>query len=123
MARQKRTSTPITDAETRAAGLSSINAGLDLGDSRTLAAFNTKIAAAKDKLNKYNATLAQSDAELNSLEVAEEELSKMSSAYLKAVGLKYGTDSDEYEMAGGTRDSERKKPGRKSAAAKKPPAA
>jgi hypothetical protein len=28
---------------------------------------------------------------------------------LPAVGLKYGKDSSEYEMAGGTRESERKK--------------
>ena len=37
----------------------------------------------------------------------------MSSQMLSGVKVKYGRDSNEYEMAGGTRLSERKKPKKK----------
>ena len=40
---------------------------------------------------------------------------------LAAVGAKYGTDSSEYEMVGGTRLSERKKPKAKGSGGTAPP--
>ena len=120
MARAKRTSSIITDAETRAAGLAAIDAALNLGDGRTLAAFQAQIDDAKAKLTRYNSTLAQADAEQNALEVAEDTLAQAASQYLKAVALKFGDDSDEYEKAGGTRTSERKKPGRRPGGNNKP---
>ena len=46
------------------------------------------------------------------LKAEEKKLSKFSSAMLTGVGQRYTLDSDEYEQAGGTRESERKKPGR-----------
>jgi len=41
--------------------------------------------------------------------VPEKELRDLSSLMLSGVKVKYGRDSNEYEMAGGTRLSERKK--------------
>ena len=109
MARQKRASTSVTDAQTRAASLKSIDAALDLSNGLTLAAYNTKIDATGSALDTYNTKLSDLDALLNELENLETELGELSGRMLAAVGVKYGKNSDEYEMAGGTRTSERKK--------------
>jgi hypothetical protein len=41
---------------------------------------------------------------------------------LAAIGARYGTDSSEYEMVGGTRTSERKRSPRKAGGSSTPPA-
>lgn len=111
MARSKRTSPAADKATTRAAGLASISPTLDLGNGKTLAAYQAAIAdiAAPDtgKLAVYNAALSTLDGLLNELQAAEKELNTLSDTMLAAVGVKYGKDSSEYEMAGGTRTSER----------------
>ena len=109
MARQKRASTSVTDAQTRAASLKSIEVALDLSNGLTLAAYNTKIDATSTALDTYNTKLSDLDALLNDLEDLETELDELSTRMLAAVGVKYGKNSDEYEKAGGTRTSERKK--------------
>ena len=47
----------------------------------------------------------------------EKALDQLSTRMLKAVAVKFGENSDEYEKAGGKRTSERKRPQRKAAAA------
>jgi hypothetical protein len=49
----------------------------------------------------------------NRLDTKEESLNTKSTRFLAAVGARYDKDSDEYEKAGGTRTSERKKTGPK----------
>jgi len=113
MARRKRTSPSITAAEKRAVGLASIDSKLDLGNGNTLAAFNKKIADTQALLDDYNTKLGELDSAQNDLEKAEGELDQMNSTMLSAVGVVYTKDSNEYEKAGGTRASERKRPVRK----------
>ena len=113
MARRKRTSTSITNAKTRANGLTSINPALDLGNGLTLAAFIAQIGAVEGKLEGYNQKLSELDADLNALETAEGALDELSSRMLAATGVKFGKNSSEYEQAGGTRPSERKSAARK----------
>ena len=114
MARRKRTSTSIENAKARANGLKSIDTALDLGNSLTLASFNTQVKSVEDKLDEYNQKLSDLDAQLNALETAESALDVLSSRMLAATGVKFGKDSTQYEQAGGTRTSERKTAARKS---------
>ncbi|MCI5227560.1 MAG: hypothetical protein D3918_13095, partial [Candidatus Electrothrix sp. AX2] len=49
----------------------------------------------------------------NNFRSLEKELRDLSSRMLSGVKVKYGRDSNEYEMAGGTRLSDRKRKSRK----------
>ena len=117
MARRKRTSDSIARAETRAAGLNSIDPKLDLGNGLTLDGYRKTIADAKSALEKYNTALSELDSLQNAVQSSEVDLDELSARMLAAVGVKFGKDSDEYEQAGGTRSSERKSPQRNSAPA------
>jgi uncharacterized protein YciW len=103
---QRKSSKHITDAQERAANLKRIDPALDLGNDLTLAAFNSQIAVVQALLEAYNTQLAKADVAGNEFRVAEKNLRTLSARMLAAVGVKYGKDSNEYEMAGGTRASE-----------------
>lgn len=106
MAYQRKSSKHIVDAQERAANLRGIDPALDLGNDLTLATFNAEIAATQNLLDTYNAKLAKADAAGNEFKAAEKRLRAQSARMLAGVGVKYGKDSNEYEMAGGTRASE-----------------
>ena len=109
MAYKRRSSQVIADAQQRSTNLKAIDPNLDLGGGLTVAAFDNEIAITQTALEKYNTLLAQADAALNKLNDQEKELGTKSGRMLAGVGVRYGKDSSEYEMAGGTRTSEKKK--------------
>lgn len=109
MAYQRKSSKVITDAQERSADLRAIDPELDLGNDLTVAAYDTKIAEVQTALDAYNGLLAQADAAGNDFRSLEKELRDLSSRMLSGVKVKYGRDSNEYEMAGGTRLSDRKR--------------
>ena len=113
MARQKRKSPAIENADVRAAALTSISPTLDLGNGLTVVAYKAAIANGQTLLDAYNTLLSQADHALNALVAAEKGLLDLSERMLGGVGSKFGKDSSQYEMAGGTRKSEKKKPKRK----------
>ncbi|MGB3517964.1 MAG: hypothetical protein WBA43_16020 [Elainellaceae cyanobacterium] len=88
----------------------SIHASLDLGNGLTLAEYNQAINAVRADIDTYNEALSQVDNASNAVQAGEKKLRDLSEQMLMAVAAKYGKDSSEYEMAGGTRKSERKKP-------------
>ena len=108
MARRKRSSPSVDNAEPRAAALESIDPALDLGNTLTLAAYKTAITTTNGKLAAYNTRLSELDGILNDLEASEDALDELSARMLAGVGVKYGKNSAEYEKAGGTRTDERK---------------
>jgi hypothetical protein len=110
MGRAKRGSKVVEQAQKRAAGMRSINAKLDLGNGLTLAEYNQAIDAVQASIDAYNEALSQVDNASNSVQAGEKRLRDLSELMLIAVAAKYGKDSSEYEMAGGTRKSDRKKP-------------
>lgn len=113
MAYKRKTSQVIADAQHRAVNLKSISTTLDLGNGLTLAAYNAKISLTQTALDAYNVQLAKADGLGNDFKAGEKEMRTLSARMLAAVGVKYGKDSNEYEMAGGTRSSEierKKKP-------------
>ena len=111
MSRQKRTSSVSEAAKLRLAGLQSIDAVLDLGGGLTVASFDTDIKDLDADLNTYNKMLSDIDEFQNRLETKEDKLNDKSTRFLAAVGGRFGKDSDEYEKAGRTRSSDRKKSG------------
>lgn len=103
MGRLRRTSSVLETALTRKANLTKIDPALDLGHGNTLAAYNAEIATLQSDLDAYNQILAAADDALNRLRAAEKSVANRSTRMLAGVGVAYGKDSSEYEMAGGTR--------------------
>ena len=91
-------------------GSKSIDPALDLGGDLKITTFETTISANRSAVDDYNAALSSLDQKLNLINSTDKTVREYSERWLNAVGAKYGFDSDEYEMAGGTRKSERKKP-------------
>jgi hypothetical protein len=117
MARLKGSSPLTIAAQARLDALKSLDPNLDLGYGLTLSAYQALIDTAQAKLSAYNTLLSQVDNALNALRAAEKELRPFSERLLAGVGVRYGKDSSQYEMAGGTRKSEIKRSPRKKKAA------
>ena len=113
MAQRKRESASVNRATERANGLQSIDSNLDLGNGLTLPAYKTKIDATKAENDTYNTMKSALDGQIDKVEKLEKELDRMSVNMLAGVKIKHGDDSAEYEMAGGTRASDRKRAVRK----------
>lgn len=117
MTRKKRKSSSVLDkAEVRASAMESIQSDLDLGNGLTLEAYRSAINNVREKQNQYNKTLSSLDSLYSELLFDEGQLGEMSDHMLSAVKVKFGRNSYEYEMAGGVRRSERKRPQRKAVA-------
>ena len=112
MPRQKRGSTVLTQAEQRLLGMKNINPKLDLGGGCSTAAIEKAVKEVREKLNTYHTLLSQADAASNELERAEKVLAQLSKKVLKGVAVKFDEESDQYEMVGGVRPSDRKRPRR-----------
>ena len=113
MPKRKKPTRTMDLADTRLAGCKSIDENLDLGNGQTVAAYEAKINQVRSLLEAYNASLAVTEQNKNLFVAGEKELGDLNERMLDGVGFKFGKDSDEYEMAGGTRKSERKKPAKK----------
>ncbi|MCC5645237.1 hypothetical protein LC607_20285 [Nostoc sp. CHAB 5824] len=109
MTLRKRNSLALTKAERRIEGIQMINSELNFGNGLSIASYNTRILELRDKLAAYNQARAMVDKTQNSLVEAERELNSYSEQMLLSVASRYGKNSDEYGMAGGTRKSDRKK--------------
>lgn len=115
MARRKRNSVALQKAEVRASSMVSIKPDLDLGNGLTLEVYWEAINDLRQKQQQYNALLSNVDNLYNELLADERSLGEMSEHMLSGVKVKFGRDSSEYEMAGGVRRSERKRPQRRAA--------
>jgi hypothetical protein len=120
MARKRRTSAVLETTRQRLAGLKKINPAPDFGGNLNAAGGQTLITDCADELDRYNQNVAALDEQQNLVDTKENAAGDWSKRVLAAVGAKYGTDSSEYEMVGGTRTSERKKKPR-GAGGSKPP--
>ncbi len=114
MSRQKKyTSIKLEKAQTRLAALKSINTALDLGNGLTVKAYSQMIEEARQKLETYNTALSVVDQSYAAVTDAEKTIAEWTERMLIAVAYQYGKNSDEYQMAGGTRRSDRKRPKRR----------
>jgi hypothetical protein len=113
MARTKRTSSILETARQRLAGLKSITPAPDFGAALTLVGYEADITSFSDKLDSYNEKLSALDSLQNEIDTSEMALREKNTRLLSAAEAHYGPDSNEYEQAGGTRRSERKRTGPK----------
>ncbi len=107
MTRRKRSSRIIEKAEFRVAGLKAIDPNINFDDTYNLQNLNQLIDNFHNMLDEYNAAIAMIGSSRNKLDEMEKTLSQVSDKMLTWVGCKYGKNSNEYELAGGVRDSER----------------
>lgn len=110
MARTRRGSSVLDTARQRLAGLKAITPAPNLGPALTLTAYEGEVTAFSAALDNYNQQLAAIDELQNSLDGNEASLRDKNKRILSAVEAQYGPDSSEYEQAGGTRQSDRKRP-------------
>lgn len=117
----RKVSKTIENAKVRLAGMAAIdvkrNKTINYGgvdNPLTQTEMNAKIAAAEAKLAKYNQILDTADNELNEFLELEKEVANAYMTVLKGAVANFGDDSNEIEILGGTKRSERKRPARKS---------
>ncbi len=109
MPRAKKTSLILETANTRLAGVKSIDAQLDLGNGLSVAEYQAAIEAVRIALEAYNTVLSLVDEKQSDVIAKEKRLRDLHERMLMGVAARHGKDSIEYEKAGGTRKSERKK--------------
>lgn len=102
----------LDKGRTRLAAVKSINPALDLGDDLTVVNYEVEVDNTKKAIEIYNTTLSTIDDLYNAALAQIDSLKDWSERMLNGVAAKFGTDSSQYEMAGGVRKSERKKPKR-----------
>lgn len=107
MARKKRSSRILEKAEFRVAGLKAIDPNLNFDDTCNLQKLTQLIDQFHNMLEDYNAAIAMIDSSKKKLDEMEKTLNQVSDKMLVGVGFKYGKNSNEYELAGGVRNSER----------------
>ena len=107
MTRRKRSSRILEKAEFRVAGLKAINPNINFDDTHNLQNLTQLIDNFHNTLDDYKAAIAMIDSSRNKLDEMEKTLSQVSDKMLTWVGCKYGKNSNEYELAGGVRDSKR----------------
>jgi predicted nucleic acid-binding Zn-ribbon protein len=91
----------------------SITPAPDFGVNLSLASYEQEINNFSRDLDGYNEKVAALDERQNALEAAETALREKNKRMLSAAEAQFGPDSSEYEQAGGTRLSDRKRPARK----------
>ena len=107
MSRKKRTSRILEKAQLRSAGLKSIVPSIKFDEDYSLEKLVESIEQLRNKIDVYNTALSVVDSSKTEIEEMEKNLSQLSEKMLMVVGIKYGKDSREYEMAGGVRYSNR----------------
>ncbi len=112
MPRTKKTSQILEMANTRLAGVKSIDAQLDLGNGLSVAQYQAAIEAVRASLEAYNTVLSLVDEKQSEVIAKEKHLRDLHERMLMGVAARHGRDSIEYEKAGGIRKSERKKKAR-----------
>ena len=89
----------------RISGVKSIDTDLDLGNGLTVTAYQNAIDEVEAVLSTYNTHLSLADELKNNLESKEKLLREFSERMLTGIAAKFGRDSNQYQMAGGTRKS------------------
>ncbi|MBS1796660.1 MAG: hypothetical protein JSS81_22710 [Acidobacteria bacterium] len=103
----------VQAAQARLDGMLSVDPRLDFGSGVSVETLAAAIKAVTDAISDYNQKLALLDQESNQIDVKKKILNDLTSRALKGAELRFGKNSDEYEMVGGTKTSDRKKPERK----------
>jgi hypothetical protein len=106
MPHQKKTAHVAEKVEHRLAGLKAIDPNLDLGEGCNVMVIQDPIDQLRDRVNAYNDALAVIDSSQIDIKNLEKQLKQLNQKALLGVAFKYGKDSDQYRLAGGTPTSE-----------------
>lgn len=118
--RKRKPGVVVDDSKTRLDGMIQIdnaqgvtvNYG-SLANPLTKAEMKSAIQKLEDDISSYNQLLDEADTLLNGIVEKEAELNVLYTRVLKGAVAQFGPDSNEVEVLGGTRQSERKSPVRK----------
>ncbi|MBL7729078.1 MAG: hypothetical protein JNM68_15385 [Dinghuibacter sp.] len=110
MSRQKRKASHYEQAAARLASLKSIDPKLDLGNGLSVTIYENAIHALQADIETYNTLLSKADELQNMVNQKNKDLRDLSERMLAGVASRFGKNSNEYEMAGGVKKSERKRP-------------
>ena len=103
----QRTSRILDKGQLRIFKLRAVDSKMDFGSDRNLATLSQQIEQLQTKLNDYNTTIAKLDATKLEIDEMERRMGDLLDQLMNGVSAQYGNDSREYEMAGGTRKSDR----------------
>ncbi len=115
MAYLKKSSKDFENAIKRMASLKSIDPALDLGNGLSVETYQQSIDQVSSVMEAYNTQLSLADSLSSSLKEKEKLLRSFTERMLTGVAAKFGKDSEQYQKAGGTKKSDRKKSKRKTA--------
>ncbi len=107
MPRLQRTSRILDKGQLRIFKLRAVDSKMDFGSDRNLETLSQQIEQLQTKLNNYNTTIAKLDATKLEIDAMERRMGDLLDQLMNGVSAQYGNDSREYEMAGGTRKSDR----------------
>jgi hypothetical protein len=107
MTRQQRASRILEKGQVQLLRLRSIDPLMDFGNDRNLTLLEQEIAELNADLIDYNDSITQLDTKKEKLDAREKNMNHLLDQLMLGVSGKYGNDSREYEMAGGTRKSNR----------------
>jgi uncharacterized protein YukE len=113
MAFKKKSSMYFEHAIKRIASVKAIDPTLDLGNGLTVESYQQSIDQVSKVMEDYNTHLSLADSLRSSLKEKEKLLRTFSERMLTGVAAKFGKDSEQYQKAGGTKKSERRRPKRK----------
>lgn len=107
MPRTQRKSRILDKGQLRIMKLKAIDPYLSFGNNRSVPDLQEQIEKLTAKLNEYNDTIAALDLAKQEIDQMERDMGDLLDQLLQGVSAKYGNNSREYEMAGGTRKSDR----------------
>ena len=105
MARLKKGASHYEKAVTRLAALKSVDEKMDLGNGISFTSYEAAVQDLRNKLDDYNTSLSTIDEKRRLVQESEAFLKDMSQRVLTGVATCFGKNSNEYEMAGGTKKS------------------
>ena len=110
MSRAKRSSNVLEAARQRLAGLKKISPKPTFAGALSEETYEAESEGYGDEQNAYNGEVAALDERSNRLEARERVLEDLSQRILAGIRSQYGPDSNELELVGGVRRSDRKHP-------------
>jgi hypothetical protein len=120
MPQKKKVSAAIAKAKVRISGMKTIDPMLDLGNGMNITAYEMAIQDAEQRIEAYNMAIANVSQLQSSVAEAEAVLAEFSERMLSTIAGRYGKKSDQYEMAGGTKRTPRRRVVKKKTEASEP---
>ncbi len=101
MVRPTRSSRNLNNTKNRLIGFTTLDPNLDLGNGLNVYSLSQLTTELQAQLDEYNSTIVRLNQMSDQIKDKERAIAHLSGKMLAAVGLFYGNDSDQYQMAGG----------------------